>query len=179
MHIIRGPATHQLQVPEAGLHRPIADEPERRVKGADRRGRRLRAQHGYVGGVVVLYLLLWGTFLVGSMVLGVLLIVAAARLLAGWRPPPPGDVARAALAVLVGASAFGFAYGALMWFGFPDGDASRGITAAPPLVFGALAATAAAGYAIVRRVARSAEQVTSEIEGAAHGQRPPMSERSR
>lgn len=103
---------------------------------------------GTVGGVFVLYVFLWGGFIIGSLLLGVLLAVAAVRLLFGWRPRPSRDWAVRVVVALAGTSLFGFAYGALMWFGFPPDDASRGITAIPPLVFGALAMAAAASVAV-------------------------------
>lgn len=103
---------------------------------------------GTVVSVFVLYFVLWGGFIIGSLLLGVLLAVVAVRLLFGWRPRPPRDWSVRAVVGLSGASLFGFAYGALMWFGFPPDDASRGITAIPPLVFGALAMAAAASVAV-------------------------------
>lgn len=104
--------------------------------------------------MLILYLGFWLAFLLGSLVLGMLFVVAAVRLLFGWRPRPTRDRAVPVLVGLVGASVFGFAYGASMWLGFPPDDASRGITAIPPLVFGVLAVAAAAGVGVTGWCAR-------------------------
>lgn len=110
--------------------------------------------------MVVLYLFLWGAFLIGSLALGLLLVVTAVRLLLGWRPRRPGDRVVPVVAGLAGASLFGFAYAAWMWFGFPPDDASRGITAIPPLVFGALAMAGAASIAVASWVAETNRRAT-------------------
>jgi hypothetical protein len=108
---------------------------------------------GTVVGVFVLYFFLWGGFIIGSLVLGVMLVGAGVRLLFGWRPRPPRNQAVRVVVGLSSASLFGVAYGAAMWFGFPPDDASRGITAIPPLLFGALAMVSAASVAVASWVA--------------------------
>jgi hypothetical protein len=104
--------------------------------------------------VFALYVLLWGWFAIGSLVLAAQMTVSTIRILGGWRPQPSRRAATQAALGLTGASSFGLAYGAFVWFGFPSEDASRGISAFPPLVFGALAMTFAGGVAITARVTR-------------------------
>lgn len=118
------------------------------------------AQAGSAGTVAdvffVLYMFLWIGFVVGSLGLGVLLAVAAIRLLFGWRPRPTLDrPTLIGIMGIAGASLFGFVFGAAVWFGYPPEDAHlRAPTAWPPLVFGVLAMATAVSIAVAGMVAR-------------------------
>lgn len=86
--------------------------------------------------------MLWFGFVVACLVLMAVLVVSALRLVLGWRPSPGPDVGQL-IVVLAGASLFAFCYGVWMWFAFEPDDASRTISAAPPLLFATLAMIAA------------------------------------
>ncbi len=92
---------------------------------------------------MVIGLFLWAGFAIAAIfLLAGLVAVLLARL---FRKDPyrPASVSRSVPVTFAVLSVLAFCYAAFIWFGFPPGDASRGISTAPPLAFAVLSSIAA------------------------------------